>query len=66
MVKPARVAGERVGTRESVGRRQNKNPGELYHRGFCFRTISRARPKAEENRAVGNRETDGQVREGSG
>ena len=36
-VKPARVAGERTGVRESIGRRQNKNPGELYHRGFCFR-----------------------------
>ncbi|PYK28899.1 MAG: hypothetical protein DME59_01060 [Verrucomicrobia bacterium] len=35
-VKPARVAGVRVGTRESIGRRQNKMPGELLIGHFAF------------------------------
>jgi hypothetical protein len=36
MVKPARVAGEPVGTCESIGRRQNQMPGELLIGHFAF------------------------------
>ncbi len=54
MVKPARVAGERVGTRESIGRRSLKMPTRLS--AVALREGGSAR----------RREMDGQAREGSG
>src|SRR5438132_12317565 len=63
MVKPARAAGERVGKRESVGRRQNRMPGGLIPSGISFSErlleqrmeptgVERHRPQPE-GRAIG-------------
>jgi hypothetical protein len=57
-VKSARVAGERTGVRESIGRRQNKNPVNLSSGFLLLARFARARPKAEENRAVESGEID--------
>jgi hypothetical protein len=46
--------------RARVGRRQNQNPGEFISSGFLLLAAPiRARPKAEENRAVGTSEIHG-------
>ena len=64
MVKPARVAGERVGTRESIGRRQSKVPGgnPIGHFAFWLRLLEQrterlgtARWTVKPDRAAGER-----------